>query len=80
LTSENAGSGTTQPALAYKILIVVVATVAFAAIAANEVFQWVPRVNPALGVAPFIIPFLWFVSTLPMAVIGWTVPDPDPES
>jgi hypothetical protein len=64
-------------ALAYKILIVVVSTLTLGAIAANLAYQWVPKVNPAVGLVPFLVPFIWFVGTLPMAVMAWTLPDPD---
>jgi uncharacterized membrane protein YidH (DUF202 family) len=65
-------------AFAYKILVAVVATVTFTAIVANTVFGWMPRLNPAVGLMPFLVPLVWFVGTLPMAVMAWTLPDPDP--
>jgi len=65
-------------ALAYKILIVVVSALTAGAVAADLAFHWVPKLNPAVGLLPFLVPFIWFVGTLPMAVMAWTLPDPDP--
>jgi hypothetical protein len=65
-------------AFAYKILVVFMATVTVTAIVATTVFGWVPRLNPAVGLVPFLVPFIWFVGTLPMAVMAWMLPDPDP--
>jgi hypothetical protein len=67
-------------AQAYKILAVVLGSMSFIAVFANEVFHWLPNVNPAVGVTPFLMPFIWFVASLPMAVIAWTLPDPEANS
>jgi hypothetical protein len=69
-------------ALAYKILGLVVAALTIALIPASDVFHWVPKLNVELGpsLVPFVLPFLWFMGSLPMAVMAWTLADPDPES
>jgi hypothetical protein len=65
-------------AFAYKILAFVAAALTFAALVANTAFGWVPKADPTVGLSPFLMPFIWFVASLPMAVMGWTLPDPDP--
>jgi hypothetical protein len=67
-------------ALAYKILGFAVAALTIAALVANTAFGWVPKVDSAVGLTPFLMPFIWFVGSLPMAVMAWTLPDPDPSS
>jgi hypothetical protein len=65
-------------AIGYKILVFVAAAVTLAALVANTAFGWVPKVDPTVGLSPFLMPLIWFVSSLPMAVMAWTLPDPDP--
>jgi len=64
-------------ALAYKIVVVALSALSVGAIGANLAYQWIPKLNPAVGLVPFLIPFIWFVGSLPMAVMAWTLPDPD---
>ena len=67
-------------ALAYRILGIVVGGLSFIAVTANVIFNWHPAINPAIGVAPFLVTFIWFLGTLPFALIAWTVPDPEPDT
>ena len=66
-------------ALAYRILAVAVAALSFAAIVADQGFHWLPHFNASMGVTPYLVPFIWFTASLPVAVLAWTLPDPDPE-
>ena len=65
-------------ASAYKILMVVVAAVSLGAITANLKFGWFPALGPGLPLSTYLVPFIWLVASLPIAVIAWTLPDPDP--
>jgi hypothetical protein len=66
-------------ALAYRILSVVVVFPSFAVLLAMDLFHWTPAPNSSLHLTEYLLPFLWFVGTLPMAVMAWTLPDPEPE-
>ena len=67
-------------ALAYKILVVVGGALTIGLIAASDAFHWVPKLNVDLGLVPYVVLFLWCMSSLPMAVMAWTLPDSDPEA
>lgn len=67
-------------ALAYRILGIVIGGLSFIALTANVIFNWHPAVDPAIGIAPFLVTLIWFLGTLPTALIAWTVPDPEPDA
>lgn len=62
-------------AYAYRILMVMLGLVSFGAIIANTSFGWMPIVNRAVGMTPFLVPLIWFAASLPMAVMAWILPD-----
>lgn len=65
-------------ALAYRILIAVMGLVAFAALTASLAHA-VPMPTAQVGVTAYVGQLLWFVVSLPLAVMAWTLPDPEPE-
>ena len=65
-------------ALAYNILMVVVALGSIAAIFADTQLHWLPAPRPYMGMTAYLAPFIWLVAGLPMAVMAWTLPDPEP--
>jgi hypothetical protein len=67
-------------ALAYRILSVILGVCSLGAIIATAGLHWSPTVNSAVGLAPFLVVLIWFIVGLPLAVLGWTLPDPEPES
>ena len=65
-------------ALAYRILMVAIVTVAAAALIADTAH--VHLISTAqVGVPEYVAQALWFVVSLPLVVMAWTLPDPDPE-
>jgi hypothetical protein len=63
-------------ALAYKILSAVVVVGGLSAIAANGVLKWGSVSNTDIEL---LVPLMWFTVSLPMAVLAWTLPDPEPD-
>jgi MFS family permease len=66
-------------ALAYRILIVAIGLVALAVLLAATVHR-LPIPSTQVGVESYVGELLWFVVGLPLAVMAWTLPDPDPET
>ena len=65
-------------ALAYRILMVVIALVALAFLIA-DLTHTLPVPTVQVGVPAYVGQVLWFVVSLPLAVMAWTLPDPEPE-
>ena len=65
-------------AIAYRILMVVLALVSVAVLTADLAHR-LPMQTAQVGVQAYVAQFLWFVVSLPMGVMAWTLPDPEPE-
>ena len=65
-------------AIAYRILMVVIGLVALAVGIAATVHA-LPMPTAQVGVQAYIAELLWFVVSLPLAVMAWTLPDPEPD-
>ncbi len=65
-------------AIAYRILMVVLALVALCVGIAAAV-NALPMPTAQVGVQAYLGEVLWFVISLPLAVMAWTLPDPEPD-
>ncbi len=65
-------------ALAYRILMVVTGLVALAVLIAATAHT-LPMPTTQVGVQAYVAEFLWFVISLPLVVMAWTLPDPGPD-
>lgn len=66
-------------ALAYRILIVIIGLASAAVLIASNAHV-LPTPTAQVGVAAYVAQLMWFVVALPLAVMAWTLPDPEPES
>jgi hypothetical protein len=65
-------------ASAYRILMVVVALVALG-VSITATVGRLPAPTDQVGVQAYVAQLLWFVVSLPLAVMAWTLPDPEPD-
>lgn len=64
-------------ATAYRVLGTLVAVGAFYVIFALNV-QWAPLPRSFREAVPYAAALIWLVTTLPKAILAWTLPDPEP--
>ena len=64
-------------ALAYRILIVVLVLVGLAIVSAS-LANALPTLTAQVGALAYFGDLVWFVVILPLAVMAWTLPDPEP--
>lgn len=65
-------------AIAYRILMVVLALVAIAVLTA-DLAHFRPIQTSQVGVPAYVGQALWVVFSLPLGVMAWTLPDPEPD-
>ena len=65
-------------ALAYRILMVVFGVIAFGILIASTAHD-LPGPTAQVGAPAYVGQLLWFVVSLPLGVMSWTLPDPEPE-